>query len=185
MANTTPDNIVYPDATMRVGAIRSALAALAASVQAAITAVRNELTGAVDDVYALPDPQISTGGGVQAIGSGGWTAIPNLGAITIDLARPAWVQVNLGAWVVATVGELRAGVALSGSTVQDAQSPNWGSTIYSAGLTTTGMNASKTVLCGAGSTTFTPVAQQTGGGVKQFNYSTFEVIPLRWDTPPA
>jgi len=187
MGNTTPDAITYPDVVDRVGEVQSHLSTMASSVQAALTDLRSEYELGFDDIYGVPANVIQNGASVQAISATSFAAIPNLAAITINFARPALVLVTLGAWMVASTGDIRAGIQLSGATVQAANVPNWGQVMYLAGVTggTVQNSCQKLIQVNAGSTTFTGVAYQSGGGTKQINYSTLQVAPIRWVAAPA
>lgn len=184
MGNTSPDNIVYPDAVDRVGDIQPDFVALAASTQAAFTDLRADVNAELNDLFGLPVPVTQIGASTQAISATSWANVPNLASISFNFSRPAWVTVLLGAWVVASAGELRAGVNVTGATTQAPNVPNWGNTVYQSFDNANGVSqqVQKTVLCGAGTTTFTAQAYQTGGGTKQFNYSMFQAIPLRYNT---
>lgn len=186
MANTSPDAITFPDTVDRVGQIQPHLATMAASVQAAITDVRNDTDADFADIFALPAGAISTGASVQAISATAWAAIPNITSISMNFTRPAWVMATFGAWMVASTGDLRGGIALSGATVQAPNVPGWGQTLYLGGVAGTVQNTcQKLVLVGAGTTTFQAQAYQSGGGTKQMNYTTLQVVPIRWASPPA
>lgn len=97
--------------------------------------------------------------------------------------------VTSGAWLVATAGETRAGVQVSGATTiaaavdQNGQSA-WGQTLYVSnadiGAGTAQATLQRTVVLAAGTNTFTLVAYQSSGGTHQVNYPTLEVTPLRY-----
>lgn len=184
MGNTSPDNITYPDAVDLVGDVQPDFVVLANSVQTAITDLRGDINLELNDLFALPAPITQVGNDVQAITATSWAVIPGFTAINLNLVRPAWVEVTLGAWCVASAGEIRGGIALTGATTQTPSQPNWGNTIYQSfdNTNTVSQQVTKTVLCGAGTTTFTPQAYQLGGGTKQFNYTVMQVVPLRYST---
>lgn len=182
MGNTTPDNITYPDLPMPVGALNAHLATLAQSVQTALTATKTLFNGKFTDLYALPKPVTSTGAALTNITATAFAAVPSVSAITINFTRPAWVQVNLSFWGVASVGDEYVGINVTGATLSAPAEPVWGASAYVAAVAGTQHRmATKTILCNAGSTTFTAQAYQTGGGVKRVNNSLFQVIPLRWN----
>lgn len=187
MGNTSPNNITYPDLPDPVGALNADLAILAQSVQTALTAERAVTNGKVLDFYNLPPvTSVVSSPDLQNITAGTWSSIPSLASVTLSFARPAWVQCVMSAWAVATVGDVRAAIDISGATVWAPNYPNWGSVLYAANNPYTNQLFSmKTVLVNAGSTTFTPKAYQSGGGVKQINYASMQIIPIRWDEEPA
>lgn len=186
MGNTSPDAIFFPDAVDRVGQIQPHFSTHAASVQAAISGLRTEKDDDIADVYGVPPSVVSNGPGPNGISAGSFTAVPSVNPITISFARPALVIVTLGAWLLASVGDIRCGIQLSGATSQVPNVPNWGQVMYlaNAGSISNQVTCQKIVQVNAGSTTFTAMAYQSGGGVKQVNYATLQVAPIRWIAAP-
>lgn len=184
MGNTSPDGIVYPDAIDRVGDIQPDFVTMAASIQAAFTDLRSDINQELNDFYNMPTPITRVGDPVRAISATSWANVPGLSSISFNFSRPAWVQVSLGAWVVASAGEMRAGINVTGATTQAPNEPNWGNTIYQSfdNANTVSQQVHKILLCGAGTTTFTAQAYQSGGGTKQFNYSMMVAAPLYYNT---
>lgn len=184
MGNTSPDNIVYPDATGQVGNVQADMVTMANSVQAAITDLRADVNSELNDFYNMPTPVTRTGASVQGVTATSWANLPNISNISFNFSRPCWVQVTLGAWVVATVGEIRAGINVSGATTQPPNQPGWGNTIYQSfdNANTVSQQVTKLILCNAGTTTFTAQAYQAGGGTKQLNYSVLMAAPLYYNT---
>ena len=185
MGNTSPDNIVYPDAIDRVGDVQPDFVAMAASVQAAFTDLRADVNAELNDFYNMPTPVTRVGADVQAISATSWANIPNISSISFNFSRPCWVELTLGAWVVASAGEIRAGINVTGATVQAPNQPAWGNTIYQTpGITsgTASQQCTKMILCAAGTTTFTAQAYQAGGGTKRMNYAMLQASPMYYNT---
>lgn len=140
----------------------------------------------------LPPPVITVTGGTGPVTATTFTAIPNYTPITLVLSAPAWVEVTFQAWLsmTSTVGELRAGVALSGAITQapnatQAGSASWGAVAIRSGVQGAGSEqymVSKTVLVPAGTTVFTPQAYINGGATgTNVNYGVLTVTPTAWD----
>lgn len=185
MGNTSPDNIVYPDGTDVVGDVQGDFVALANSVQTAITDVRNDVNAELNDFYNMPTPVTRVGADVQAITATSWANIPNIANISMTFSRPCWVELTFGAWVIASTGDIRAGINVTGATTQPPNVPAWGNTIYQTPGLTTGtasQQCSKMVLCAAGTTTFTAQAYQSGGGTKRMNYAMLQASPMYYNT---
>jgi hypothetical protein len=186
MGNTSPDAVTFPDTIDKVGQVQEHLAVMAASVQTAITGLRTEKDEDVADVYGVPVSAVSNGGAPQAISATSFAPVPGISPITMTFERPALVIVTLGAWMIASTGDIRVGIQLSGATVQAPEAPNWGQVMYLAngGGITNQTTCQKIIQVNAGSTTFTAVGRQTGGGTKQCNYATLQVAPIRWVEAP-
>lgn len=135
----------------------------------------------------LPDPVVATSPATtNTIVATTFAPLPG-GDLTVSLVltRPAWVHVELSAWLIKTAAsDLRAGVRLTGATALTEETPTWSQVLYSgtpfaaAGATAT---ASKVVKFLAGTT----VAQMraylaTVAGTSQVNYGRITLTPLRW-----
>lgn len=109
---------------------------------------------------------------------------------SMTVAEPLWVLVTLGVWAVATAGETRAGVALTGATTVNAAQEQftaisiWGQTIYAAFNAiqsgTSQQNLQRTLRLEPGTTNIVVQAYQSGGGTHSINYPVLQVTPLRW-----
>lgn len=184
-ANTSPDNLSYPVEGDNIAPLQTWFATLAGNVQAALTALRAE---AVQP--ELPFPQTVVGNSVQAITSTAWADLAGISAITLTLTRPAWVQIDVGAWMVAAAGDSRVSVQVSGATsLSESQTEvgggagAWGQVIYAAAAAGTRQQTlTRTVRLNAGTNTIKVRAYRTGGSNTQnfANYSTMTVAPLRW-----
>jgi hypothetical protein len=129
----------------------------------------------------LPDPVFWYSGGSQSVGATNWSSFGS--SVQLNLAAPAIVTLTFGAWGVATAGELRASIVLSGATSASPPYPGWGNTFYlsAAGSTVTEQRTiSFQAKLNAGVTTIGVQAYGSGGGTKQLNYSYLEASPVRW-----
>lgn len=185
-ANTTPDNLVYPVPGDNIGDLHQWFAQLAGSAQTALTGIRSEVVQP-----ELPFPQTVVGANVQTVSATAWADLPNIDPITLTLSQPAWVKIDLGAWMVAATGDTRASVRVSGATVLaeaqtevGGQTDAWGQVIYlgGAGATTHQCTITRTIRMNAGTNTIKVRAYRTGGATESngVNYSTMTVTPVRW-----
>lgn len=182
-ANTSPDNIIYPVGGDNLNPLKTWLANLATSVQAALTALRAEAVKP-----ALPSPISIKGANVQAVTATSWADLPNITAATLNLTAPAWVQITVGSWSTASAGDTRISATVSGATTLGesqlevgGDTSAWGQVIYTD--TTTGSRQSSSVRIvrlNAGTNTIKVRAYRSGSGANQSNYTTLQVTPIRW-----
>jgi len=140
--------------------------------------------GGTGTVAELPEPLIMVGPAVNVVTASAWgTVVPGTSSVSLTLARPAWVEVSTNAWISAPTGDVRAGVAVSGATVEAANEMGgvvaWGSAMWVTNAYEH-RGASKLVRCNAGTSTFALQAYTTGTGTRSVNYPHFTVKPLRW-----
>lgn len=183
MATTSPDNIIYPSGSDKLNPLRTWFSQLASSVQAAITALREEAVQA-----ALPDPITQKGSNTQAVSATSWDDLPNMDPVVLNLDAACWVTIDLGSWVVATEGDTRVSARVTGATTLGesqievgGDSSAWGQVLY-AGATggTRQQTSHRTVRLNAGENTIQVRAYRTGSGSHAANYTTLQVSPLRW-----
>jgi hypothetical protein len=142
-------------------------------------------------VNILPAPVRYAPGNVNTIAATSWgTIVPSTAAQTMTVTQPTWVLVTFGAWIVASAGETRAGITLSGATTiatpptqQDGLigSGAWGQTLYISstdGTSSAQRSSQRLYLLGVGTTTFTIEAYLATAGTHQVNYPVLEIIPL-------
>ena len=131
---------------------------------------------------ALPPIGIWYHNGSLSISAGSWTDIAGSG-VQFDIDRPLRVMISLNAWLVASAGELRVGVAGSGADSFSPITAGWGAVMYRSPVETNG-TAQRTSTWSrdipAGITTFRVQAYQTGGGTKQVNYPAMYITPVAW-----
>lgn len=182
-AQTTPDSIVYPVLGDIMEPLNGWFAQQAASVQTALTAMRNEF-----DQDPLPDPISRKGADVQAVTATAWADLPNLAAITLTLPQACWVTIVMGAWITTSAGTIRSAPRVTGATTLGesqlevgGDASAWGQVLYSDATTGTRQaSSSRMVRLNAGANIITPRAYRTGAGTSQVNYSTLQVSPVRW-----
>ena len=182
MPAVTSEGIVYPVVGDNMAPLAGWFAQVASTTDAAIADVRADLT---ETVY--PAPLSIQGATVQAVTSTSWVDLPNAPAITLTLAKACWVNITVGAWLVATSGDTRASATVSGATTLDetqlevgGPSSAWGQVLYVAGAVTAGGSSTRFVRLNAGVNTIKLRAMRTGSGTCQVNYSTLQVAPIRW-----
>jgi hypothetical protein len=137
-------------------------------------------------------------GNVNTVAATAWgTTLPGTVAQSITVSQPTWVLVTLGAWMVASAGETRAGVSLGGATVvtppnyqQDGVvgSGAWGQTIvvYANDFNGSAQRSQqRAYLLAPGTTTFTIEAYLATAGTHQVNYPVLEILPLYVDASAA
>ena len=182
-AFTSPDNIQYPVVGDNVTPLAGLFAPLAASVQAALTSLREDAV-----LPELPAPKSEKGADVQGITATAWADLPNMPTINFNVERPMWVQINLGAWVVATAGTTRISLRVTGATTLGetqvevgGDNATWGQILFSdASAVTRQCSSTKIVRLNAGSNNITVRAYRQGTGTNQSNYTTLQVSPIRW-----
>lgn len=164
--------------------LQGKFAALASAVQAALTSIRSE---AVQP--ALPAPKSEKGNDVQAVTSTSWADLPNSPDIQFNASAPMWVEISLGAWMVAPgTSNIRASVRVSGATTLTetqievgGDNAVWGQVLYADSTTGTRQcSSTKIVRLNAGLNTIAVRAYKGGTGTTQVNYSSLQVAPLRW-----
>jgi hypothetical protein len=182
-AFTSPDNIQYPVAGDVMNPLQTKFASLATSVQAALTSLR---AAAVQP--ELPAPKSEKGNDVQAVTATSWADLPNSPDIQFNASAPMWVEISLGAWMVANGGTTRCSVRVSGATTLTetqievgGDNAVWGQVLYADNTTGTRQcSSTKIIRLNAGLNTIAVRAYQTGAGTNQVNYSSLQVAPLRW-----
>lgn len=182
-ASTTPDSIVYPVVTDRMGPVEKLFEALASSVQTAITNLRKET---VDK--PLPAPVSQIGRDVISVSATTWSDLPNISTVSLNLSAPAWVSIDVGSWVIATSGDTRVSARVTGATTLSETQMEvggattcWGQVIYAAGSPSTRQqNSHRVVRLNAGNNVIAVRAYKSGGGSHNSNYTTLQVTPIRW-----
>jgi hypothetical protein len=142
---------------------------------------------ALAESATLPDPVTATSPATtNTIVATAWAVLPG-GDLTTQLVlvRPAWVHVEMSAWVVKTAAsDLRAGVGLSGATVLAEEQPAWSQTLFAATSSPSfggSITATKVVKFLAGTTTARMRAYlAVVAGTSQINYARITLTPLRW-----
>lgn len=182
-ATTTPDGIPYPVPGDKMGPVETLFQALASGVQTALTNLRNETVS-----VPLPDPISNVGASTQAVSETAFADLPGISAIGLTLPAPAWVRIDLGSWVIATQGDTRISVRVTGATtLSETQlevggpTGGWGQVIYAAASPSTRQQSvSRIIRMNAGVNNVAVRAYRTGGGSHNSNYTTLQVTPLRW-----
>lgn len=111
--------------------------------------------------------------------------------VTVPSGYQLYVALSFAAWMVASAGETRCSVGLSGATVNDpgqdqvTGQSTWAQTLYisfgiTGGSATMQQTALRYLLLNSGITTFTMLAYQTGDNTHSVNFPTMEIMPLRW-----
>lgn len=182
-ATTSPDNIPYPTQTDKLNPLRTWFSTLASATQAAITALREEAV-----LPELPAPISVKGNNVQAVTATSWADLPNFPSTVLNLDNPCWVQITVGAWLVANGGDTRVSAAVSGATTLGesqmevgGDTASWGQVLYAASATgTRQQTGSRIVRLNAGANTIKVRAYKNGGSANNSNYTTLQIAPLRW-----
>lgn len=131
----------------------------------------------------LPAPENRIGPSSQAIGATAFAVIPNLPTISITAPAAMLVRASLRGWAglaSGATGDLRGGVQVTGATSSPANDPAWGHTMFVSTVGVWGLEASKELVLDPGVSVFSGVAYHSGAGIKQINYSSLTVTPLRW-----
>lgn len=183
-ANTSPDNLPYPVVGDNLNPLRTWFSLLASAVQTALTNLRAEAVKP-----ALPAPVSVKGNNTQAVTATSWADLPNIAAATLNLPQACWVQITVGAWVVATAGDVRISANVTGATTLGesqievgGDSSSWGQVMYAAADTgTRHATSTRVVRLNAGTNTIRVRAYRTStGGTVGSNYTTLQVAPLYW-----
>lgn len=181
---TTPDSIAYPVTGDKMSPLAPWFALLASSVQTAITNLRSSLS-----LPPVPAPLSSQGPSDQSVSSTSWANVPNSPAITLTLERACWVQISQSAWMISSTGDVRVSSTVSGATTLaenqlevGGPATAWGQVLYKASSASTDQQSgTRTVRLNAGTNTIQMRAYIVGaGGTRKVNYSTLQVVPLRW-----
>ena len=181
---TSPDNLRYPVGGDNVAPLRTWFANLAADTQAAITSLRSAAV-----TPEIPDPKSATGAETQGVTATAWADLPGITSVSFTLDRPAWVSIDVGAWIVATAGDIRVSARVSGATTLGetqlqvgGSTMSWGQVMYAYGQPGSSQCTShRTIRMNAGVNTIAVRAYRTGsGGACQANYATLQVSPLSW-----
>lgn len=155
----------------------------------------------VEGVPALPPPsrfnRSADTTSVTSTATWGQTVAGDPATITTD--RPLWVLVTFGAWLIASAGETRAGIRLSGATACEpheaqpefgAAETLWGMTHYvsaadSGGSGSVQRSAQRVYRLNPGTTNFAPVCYMATAGTHNVNYSVLEVSPIAYVDEPV
>lgn len=182
MATTSPDNIVYPAGSDKLNPLKTWLAQLASSVQAAITSLREDAV-----LPPLPDPITVKGADTQEIASTSWDDMPNMDSTVLNLDRPCWVSIDIGGWVRASVGFTDVSARVTGATTLSetqvevgGDNSSWGQVMHAAPSETRQQSSHRTVRLNAGANTITVRARRNGAGTNTVRFTTLQVSPLRW-----
>lgn len=183
-AETTPDGIGYPVIGDNMTPLAGWFAQQAADVQAALTALREEIA-----LPPLPAPVSARGSNVAVVTSTAWADLPGSSPLSLELPRACWVNINFGAWVACDTGDVRASVRVTGATALGetqievgGDASAWGQVLFaSAGQGNIQASSIRTVRLNAGTNTIQVRAYRTGAaGTQVVNYSTLQVTPTRW-----
>lgn len=181
---TTPDAIVSPILSDKLGPVQGWFQQQGASVQTALTALRGEVAQ-----EPLPDPISGQGAPQQTITNTAWADLTNGPTLTMTLQQACWVQITHGCWILATQGDTRASSVVSGATTLSetqlevgGSAAAWGQVMFADTSTATRQAAgARIVRLNAGTNTFKLRAYRSGGsGINMVNYSTLQVSPIRW-----
>lgn len=186
-ATTSPDNLRYPVGADNVSPLRTWFANLAADVQAALTAIRQDAV-----TPKLPVPQSVLGAATQNLpASASWQDLPGIQPITLELSAPAWVAIDVSAWIVSTVGDGRISARVTGATTLGETQVQvggddgyWGQTIFTAptDVTRSG-NSHRVVRLNQGTNVITVRAYNYGGSGTRVSHARntgLQVTPLHW-----
>lgn len=143
----------------------------------------------------LPANVGTYGNGVNTLagGAGVWTAMPSFPAAVV-MTNPSSdfalvCNVFFGAWMVASAGDVRMGIVLSGGLTVSPPAPGvnnvtgWGLMPHTASTTADQHNGfmQVTIPAGAAAVTFTAQgARSNGAATCQVNYPTINVVPDRF-----
>lgn len=132
---------------------------------------------------ALPDPQQVNSPSQISITSTTPVDVPGLDTIVIDAPEAMWVDLRFKAWMVASAGETRASIVLTGATASGWPLVQHANTLYvsaaDSAVTAPRMVAQAFKL-NAGVTTIKAQAYYSTTGTHQVSYPVLEVVPLRW-----
>lgn len=181
---TDPDAIASPVNGDKMGPLAAWFQLQAASVQAALTALRSDV-----EVPEYPEPLSVQGPTTQAVTATSWADLPGADAITLELPQACWVEIIHGAWMssTSTGGDVRGSSRVTGATTLSENqlevggpSSAWGQVMYTGGmLGTRQCSGTRFVRLNAGTNTIRLRAYGSGTG-KGMNYSTLQVTPIRW-----
>lgn len=181
---TTPDSIVAPVLGDKIAPLQAWFQQQAASVQTALTALRGEVTQ-----KPLPNPISGQGASQQNVTATAWADLPNGPTLTLTLTQACWVQITIGAWVLATQSDTRASSVVTGATTLGetqvevgGSATAWGQVLFADASTATRQSSgTRIVRLNAGTNNFKMRAYKSGGsGLNMVNYSTLQVSPIRW-----
>ncbi|MFD6636774.1 siphovirus ReqiPepy6 Gp37-like family protein [Micromonospora chalcea] len=138
----------------------------------------------------LPDPLVTSapGGNVTATS---WTNLPNIGALSLNLARDAIVTIEYSAWLNINSGgsatTLRVGVSCDDADPEALLGGGWGQVLFQSSPSGNadmsvyaGQSTTVTGKLAAGSHTFELQAYKTGGRTTAVNNPVMRVTVHRW-----
>lgn len=181
---TSPDAIAAPVVGDPIAPLQTWFQTLASSTQTALTNLRNQVTSA-----ELPDPISGDGAAQQSVTATAWADLPNGPSLTLTLPQACWVQITIGAWVIATQSDIRASSRVSGATTLGetqlevgGPTTSWGQVLFADATSATRQaSGARIVRLNAGVNNFKMRAYKSGGsGLNMVNYSTLQVSPIRW-----
>lgn len=130
----------------------------------------------------LPDPVYGQGSAPVGVTATSWANLPGMSALSLDLPQAAWVQITFGSWMN-SASDLRIGARLTGATVTPSNDPSWNGRWGRVMRKTAGyeqMYATYVEKFNAGVTQAIMSGYRAGSGSDTHNYTTFELVPLRW-----
>lgn len=152
---------------------------------APLSALLNRLGQSVSDRLAAPRFVMDASDGTtNVITATAWSPLPGAPVKRdVTVTRPSLALVTYGATVVRSAPiDVRAGVQLSGATVQGPQLPDWGAVLWVTATTPAGgvsLSAVKLVNLAAGTTTLEMVAYRGAeAGSVNVNYPVVQVAVL-------
>lgn len=183
MPGSTDRGIIFPVKGDKITSLSGWFAQQASSVNDALDQVYSDF-----EEPDYPAPLSVKGADQQYIPATAWADLPNMASIDLDLPRACWVNITLGAWVVATAGDTRVSSRVTGATTLGetqlevgGANTAWGQVIYvSSGAASNGGTSTRFVRLNAGSNKITARAYGTGNGTRMANYATLQVAPIRW-----
>lgn len=130
----------------------------------------------------MPEPVTAIATGSQTITATAFAGLPiSPVAVTLTLDAACWVDLDLGAWVVASASDVRVGIAVSGATVSVPSAPTWGAVAIASAAASTPIRPRKTLRLEAGVNTVAVQAYRSAAtGAQTVSYPVLTATPLRW-----